>query len=218
MKYYSALVLSVVAILAACGEESKYYLEAPEPEVNYVKESMTDSRDGHVYKTVEIGTQVWMAENLNYEISGSYCYDDNPVNCDTYGRIYVWSAAMNACPAGWHLPSREEFETLIEFVGGESKAGQYLKSRSGWKSAMGSDDYGFAALPGGDRALDGAYYFEREEANFMSSSGNICDNGVYYFGECETNAYYMILIHNSTRARINYSDKEIGYSVRCVKN
>ena len=80
---------------------------------------LKDPRDGKKYKTVKIGNQTWMAENLNYEIADSYCYNNDTSNCDKYGRLYTRDAALKACPAGWHLPSMDEFKTLIETVGGE---------------------------------------------------------------------------------------------------
>lgn len=82
--------------------------------------SFTDPRDGQVYKTVQIGNQIWMAENLNYEIEGSWCYDNNPEYAQKYGRLYTWEAAMKAAPEGWHLPSMAEFETLLAAVGGKN--------------------------------------------------------------------------------------------------
>jgi uncharacterized protein (TIGR02145 family) len=120
-----------------------------------LKGSFTDSRDGKVYKTVKIGKQTWMAENLNYAVTGSECYNNSISNCNKYGRLYDWETAMKACPRGWHLPSHKEWTALMKFAGGKEKAGTKLKATSGWKdyeghSLNGTDDYGFAALPGGE--------------------------------------------------------------------
>jgi len=124
-------------------------------------EPLTDSRDGKVYRTVKIGKQTWMAENLNYSDADSIgrCYDDEPSNCEKYGKLYDWDAAMKACPGGWHLPSYDEWNALYEHIGGNNSfrtVEKKLKSKSGWKedknddySGSGTDDYGFSALPGG---------------------------------------------------------------------
>jgi uncharacterized protein (TIGR02145 family) len=119
---------------------------------------------GQTYKTVKIGEQTWMAENLNYEAEGSKCYDNNPANCAKYGRLYNWETAMKVCPKGWHLPSNEDWDKLLRFIdgniGAESPyqsptAGKHLKATSGWdndiedNSSNGTDAYGFSALPGG---------------------------------------------------------------------
>ena len=87
---------------------------------------LTDSRDGQAYMTMKIGNQVWMAENLNYEMADSYCYDDRTSNCSKYGRLYTWDAAMKACPLGWHLPTQNEWKTLFAMAGGENTAGYLL--------------------------------------------------------------------------------------------
>jgi uncharacterized protein (TIGR02145 family) len=127
------------------------------------KGTFTDTRDGKTYKTVKIGEQVWMAENLNCEAKGSRCYNDSISYCDKYGRLYYWPMAMEVCPKGWHLPSNEEWDKLYRFADGtngtespyESEmAGKYLKAKSGWnddeeKSGNGEDKFGFSALPGG---------------------------------------------------------------------
>ena len=103
--------------------------------------TMKDPRDNKTYKTVKIGDQVWMAENLNYNSGLSYCFGEEPSYkqnshpglCGTYGRLYKWDAATEVCPGGWHLPSKDEFETLIQTVGGSGNAGIKLKSVDGWK-------------------------------------------------------------------------------------
>jgi len=118
-------------------------------------ETFTDPRDGKTYRTVKIGEQVWMAENLNFECEGSVCYDNDPKNAKKYGRLYDWEAANKACPPGWHLPSLKEWKDLEDFTQSYPiNGGKKLKAKSGWndykeKSGNGTDDYGFSALPGG---------------------------------------------------------------------
>jgi len=120
--------------------------------------TFTDKRDGKVYKIVKVGSQTWFAENLNYAAKGSVCYDSLSSNCTKYGRLYTWEAAMKACPAGFHLPSFEEWETLENTVDNSSTAGKKLKSTSGWHdNGNGTDKFGFAALPGGYGDDDGNF-------------------------------------------------------------
>ena len=112
--------------------------------------TFTDSRDGKTYKKVVIGGQTWMAENLNYPMESSVCYENKTEYCATYGRLYNWSTAMEACPAGWHLPTDDEWKTLVKYAGGENTAGKKLKSTSDWiDNGNGTDEYLFSALPGG---------------------------------------------------------------------
>ena len=117
--------------------------------------TFTDPRDGKVYKTVVIGTQTWMAENLAFKAKGGcHAYgwdaDNKKANAAKYGYLYEWNAAKKACPPGWHLPTMEEWETLIAHLGGEQAAGAAMKSRTGWGTAAPAEDrFGFSALPGG---------------------------------------------------------------------
>ena len=110
--------------------------------------------DGNTYKTIRIGKQVWMAENLKVtrDPEGnpvkSYCYGDNENNCTKYGRLYPFESALQACPKGWHLPSRDECQTLIDFLGGEEIAGEKLKERG---------PSGFNAQTAGGRAYKGTF-------------------------------------------------------------
>ena len=167
------------------------------PNIKY--DSIIDSRDGHVYRTVKIGNQVWMAENLNFETENSYCYGDTTTTCDEYGRYYNWAAAMDAagvyssngkdcgdnkrcaptypvrgvCPEGFHLPDSTEWNTLIAEVGGKPDASTKLKSLKGWYNdgeAAGTDDYGFSAAPAGGRNDGSAFNREDFEAYFWSAS------------------------------------------------
>ena len=188
-----------------------------ETEDNCEYGTLTDDRDGQTYKTVKIGEQWWMAENLNYryiqqtaeEDSSSYCYNDDPANCAKYGRLYLWSAAMVVCPEGWHLPDTTEWSALFNAVGGGETAGTMLKSTEGWygTSGNGSDAYSFSALPAGNRFSNGNYSYEGNDARFWSST-EVNSNDA-----CSMYLYYIL-----DNALLNYYDKGYGFSVRCLKD
>jgi uncharacterized protein (TIGR02145 family) len=184
--------------------------------------TFTDSRDGQTYKTVKIGTQIWMAQNLNYkpESGNSWCYNDDESMGEKYGRLYDWNTAKIACPKGWRLPSREDWGSLFQAVGGEKKpydngiirwygAGQKLKSESGWnKNGNGTNDFGFSALPGGYRI----YYH---------GSFNIAGNFGIWWTATEygsSSAYSRYMGYDNDYVDEGRDGKDRGYSVRCVAN
>lgn len=169
---------------------------------------LKDPRDGKKYGIVKIGGQVWMAENLNYKMNDSYCFQDTPSNCKKYGRLYTWNAALEACPTGWHLPSKAEFETLFSAVGGSENAGEKLKSKTGWNvGCNGSDTFGFSALPAGSRHSYGDYIEKGLSAKFWSSTE--------YDSEI---AYVMWLEYKDKFATHIDLFKNKGFSVRCLQN
>ncbi|MCQ2303191.1 MAG: fibrobacter succinogenes major paralogous domain-containing protein, partial [Bacteroidales bacterium] len=193
---------------------------------------LKDSRDNKTYRTVTIGDQTWMAENLNYDYNEgtakSYCYNNNPDSCAKYGRLYTWTAAMDSaavfsttgkgcgygktcsasgvvrgvCPEGWHLPSGSEFETLMKTVG-SSVAATKLKSTYGWKSGNGTDDYGFSALPAG--LYNGGFSNVGSNAYFWSATERSASYA-YYWDLYASNAY------------LYYNLKGRGFSVRCLQD
>ncbi|MCL2184172.1 MAG: fibrobacter succinogenes major paralogous domain-containing protein [Chitinispirillia bacterium] len=150
--------------------------------VNAQGGSFTDARDGKTYRTVKIGNQTWMAENLNYKTGNSVCYANKESNCRKYGRLYDWDDAMKACPAGWHLPGDEEWTALTDFVGGEETAGTKLKSKTGWSKGQyykaATDDYGFSALPGGYYS-DGSFNYAGYHGVWWSATEGSADNAWY---------------------------------------
>jgi uncharacterized protein (TIGR02145 family) len=172
------------------------------------KGSFTDTRDGKVYKTVKIGIQTWMAENLNYEAEGSKCYDNNPANGQKYGRLYDWEMAKKACPPGWHLPSDEEWQELVNFAGGKEIAGTELKSASGWNSnGNGTDEFGFAALPGGYGSSDGGFGNVGEYGGWWSATEGIA-----------AYAWNRNMSYSSADVSRDGNGKTILFSVRCVQD
>ena len=179
--------------------------------------TLIDPRDGQEYEYVEIGSQTWMAENLNYETGNSWCYDNDPSNCATYGRLYDWSTALGACPHGWHLPSDDEWCTLTTYIDptvdcdetgfSGTDAGYKIKSTGGWYSnGNGSDAYGFAALPGGYRIYSGIFVFVEKVAYFWSSTDR------------DSSAWFRSLIYNYDEVYRDHSYQASGFSVRCVKD
>ncbi|MCL2183843.1 MAG: hypothetical protein FWB85_10285, partial [Chitinispirillia bacterium] len=167
-------------------------------------DSFKDSRDGKTYVTVRIGNLTWMAQNLNYATSDSWCYGDDPSNCTKYGRLYTWDAAMSACPAGWRLPTREDWNNLVQAVGGSSMAGTRLKARApDWD---GTDDYEFSALPAGGRDTYGTFYGAGAYGIWWSAT----ENG-------SGNAYLRDVISNNARVNENNYAKGYGFSARCVR-
>ena len=193
--------------------------------------TLEDLRDGQTYRTVTIGSQTWMAENLNYDYNKgtakSYCYNNEADSCAKYGRLYTWAAAVDSaavfsttgkgcgygktcsvsgtvrgvCPEGWHLPSRSEFATLMKTVG--SSAATKLKSTYGWKSGNGTDDYGFSALPAG--FYGGGFDIVGSYADFWSAT-EYSASGANLWGMSASNAY------------LGNDFKSLGFSVRCLQD
>ena len=143
--------------------------------------TFVDARDGQVYECTTIGDQVWMAKNLNYNVEYSMCYDNNPENCEIYGRLYSLRLNGNQnetfdvdiipaiCPKGWRMPSEEDFNKLLNNMSSDKEeAASQLKINGLWNEnrGVGSNDCGFAALPSGfclnitdcDRLHMGAVY------------------------------------------------------------
>jgi uncharacterized protein (TIGR02145 family) len=173
--------------------------------------SVYDRRDGKTYKTVKIGKQTWMAENLNYKTTfGSWCYDNVDKNCERYGRLYKWEKAREVCPYGYHLPTKSEWQELIDATGG----GSALKSRSGWDKkddgtdGNGTDRFGFSALPGGMRltGVGSATLYAGREGHWWTATVVDYD----YASVLIMRSYY-----DGGVGGMNYH-KNYGTSVRCV--
>jgi len=187
-----------------------------------IPNTFTDPRDGKVYRIVQIGNQTWFAENINYEGVSGWCYDNDPFNCEIYGKLYDWNSAMNVCPSGWHLPSDDEWKILEGTVDSQYgvgdpewdedclrgfDVGKKLKSVSGWNdNGNGTDDYGFTALPGGYNSV-GQFILIGDLAKFWTSTQSSYDES--WFREF----HFMI----STSYRL-YGTGSLGNSVRCIKD
>ncbi len=243
------LVLCLILIIRCAKEEDK---DDNNPQLNTV----TDI-DGNVYHTVTIGTQTWMLENLtvihyrngdeipnitdfnewNELTTGAYAnYNNDPNNSKTYGRLYNWHAVSDSrkiTPAGWHVPADLEWQTLINYLGGDSIAGGKLKETGTehWLSPNDSatNESGFTALPGGRYPTD-SYEFLRMNASgsWWSSTAVIkiyyINNEPYYekfitYGYTLFNTTHPFIPSLTGGAISRWEDpKELGFSVRCIKN
>ena len=191
---------------------------------------MVDDRDGQIYKTVEIGEQTWMAENLNYAYlslesdsdSLSFCYDNDPLNCSKYGRLYRWSAAMDSagmfsttgkgcgysvclptgnvrgvCPEGWHLPSKNEI-----FNSDYSNPIYWQDSISSWYMS------GLTIPASGYMGQIGGFDYKNKYAGLWTSS-EVASDGY---------AFSLFLRYDDSFTRKDGDNKNNGYSVRCLKD
>ena len=183
------------------------------------KNIFKDARDGQEYEIVVIGNQTWFAENLNYEMENSWCYDNKAENCSKYGRLYTWDAAMQACPSGWHLASDDEWKKLEMYLGMTqteanntysrgTEEGKKMKSITGWKNnGNGTNSSGFNALPGGGRDGDGSFYYLGDFGSWWSSSES-----------SSSRAWLRNLYYDYDQVYRYYYNKTYGRSVRCLKN
>jgi uncharacterized protein (TIGR02145 family) len=201
---------------------------------SFVNETISDL-DGNVYHTVTIGTQVWMVENLkttkfndgttiplvtdNTEwgalITPGYCWynNDEATYKNPYGAMYNWYAVNSGklAPAGWHVPTNADFSVLTTFLGGVSSASGKLKEAgtTHWQSPNegATNESGFTALPGGERFSNGGFYYNTERGYWWCSTEEEASEA---WGRTMSSFYSDV---NPT-----FFIKELGLSVRCVKN
>lgn len=169
--------------------------------------TLSDARDGQVYKTVEIGNKLWMAQNLNFYCRNSWCYDNEDDNCKNYGRIYTWNAAMNGqsseksrgiCPEGWHIPTDSEWLLLVK---------EYGQSKDLFKEGTS----GFEMPLGGCRFPDGKFDFAQKVATYWTSTADTTYSNFVF-----TRYAYA---DNKTSPLTSYStNKTYGQYLRCVKD
>ena len=194
--------------------------------------NLVDPRDKQVYKTVQIGDQRWMAENLRFKLKGTLCYNKNEANCEKYGRLYTWAASMklvdyfnrtiakdavkkthDVCPKGWRVPTNKDWKKLNYYVtklGISDGAGLSLKSKEGWDRELrlpaGSDEFGFNALPAGE------YHYVGEYMDMGASTQFWASNEYDAYG-----AYFWRITYDSRTFEKVYDAKDNAVSVRCVE-
>jgi len=234
--FFIALVLSVT--IFSCKKDDKEIVE------NEPATTVTDI-DGNVYHTIVIGTQTWMVENLkttkyrngdpithitdgsvwNVTTTEAYCdYDNNTANVSTYGRLYNWYAVSDnrkIAPAGWHVPSNEEFTTLINYLGGNAQAYNKLKESgtTHWAADSllgpnaGTNSSGFLAVPGGLRGSCCPSPFQA-----ICTSGYWWTSSEYFPGMGTQNASHLYMLNSEIEVKIGNDYMLAGMSVRCIKD
>lgn len=258
MSYFKYAFLACAVLFVACGDDSSTSAsdtpkepakdspsESTDVVANYLNPDysygeVTDTRDGQAYKTTSIGSQTWLAQNMNYESVNSACYDNVADSCSKYGRLYTWNDAKLACPSGWHLPDTTEWYALLAEVGGMDSAAVNLISKNGWprtanasasmdsivsqidtaltsnvpKGWGGSDPYGFSALPAGSGMDNGGFIGVGGFTEFWLATEYLVNS----FGESVDEAYYGNLLILDYYAHTVAAGKTRLKSVRCVKD
>jgi len=230
---FTAMLAVGTVWLAGCGGKSIGEALIEEQEKNS-NGGGDNGGGGGSYESVPIGGKTWMKKNLDIKTEGSWCYGEGSqvwsddlndfmtisnsevqANCTRYGRLYTWSAAKSACTkagSGWRLPDTTDWNKLINYAGGSSIAGKKLKSTD-WSSwgldTYGTDEYGFSALPGGDRTFD--------DGNFHV----IGENGLWWTAteDGNDNAYYRAMSFEFDDVIGGSIDKGyVAISVRCIRD
>ena len=209
--------------------------------------TFVDDRDGKTYKLAEIGEQVWMAENLNYDVSDSHCYDDDPANCVKYGRLYNWATAMvldescndgyftcadqiqtpkhqGICPEGWHIPSNADWDKLLRYVDGTTGTSSPYRSSLAGRHLK--------AQTGWELCGPSGYYECKDTYGFSALPGGIDGASVGSGGswwsasesvktECVIacfHAYRLSMSYSWDGASCSDSNKIRPSSVRCIQS
>jgi uncharacterized protein (TIGR02145 family) len=151
---------------------------------------------GKVYKTTIINNKLWMAENLTLLVKESWFYDDNAQHGARYGRLYSWQAALDACPEGWRLPSVDEWQEMIDSLGGMDAAYPVLTSPDGFNPVF-----------GGYRTYNGEYMSIDRAADFWTSTP-----------AGDANAWLFYFISKMEKVHRIIDDKRCGFSVRYISD
>jgi uncharacterized protein (TIGR02145 family) len=172
------------------------------------QEKFTDKRDGNVYRTITIKGVTWMAENLKFKAKeGASCFDNDPNNISAYGVLYGWKTAKNVCPAGWHLPSGNEFRTLAN----------HFEQKPTWRKVE-SEPNSFGIQLAGFQDYEGTFSEMDESGYYWTSTEYDKDNAEYFTYLIINDMPVIDISRNEDIADIHGTEKTNKYSVRCVKN
>lgn len=215
MKTIALLILIIVLI--SCKKETT---SEPEPNPQLETGTVSDS-EGNTYQTVKIGNRWWMAENFKATKTASgqsiqevYVYNNDESNSNEYGRLYTWMAAVQATPIGWHLPTKEEWEGMINLLGGPGIAGGKMKETgtNHWNAPNtgATNSVGFTAVGGGFRGPDGIFYTLKEHGSYWGTANNTQDPACVYLYNTSANVISEVSPIDRTSG--------IAFAVRYVKD
>lgn len=200
----------------AYQEDASFLITGPK----YAGDTFTDERDGQVYKTVKLKDgKIWLAQNLNFEVENSWCYENDPENGKKYGRLYNWEAALAACPKGWHLPSDEEWWNMIQQYGlayndsvGQPENAGADAGKAAFNALVPDGNSGFLGLLGGSLYPRGGQYYSGLgfSSGYWSSTGGERpeDDGCEYGFDKEKGRV----------TRYVDAGKDLGYYCRYIQN
>jgi len=201
-------------VVAKCGTNPQAYnpdLYECKPAINangiFLKTPV--QHGGEDYEAVLIGEQIWLAKNLNLNTSGGVCYNNNAGNCAAYGKLFDLETARTACPAGWYLPSDDEWTTLMDYIGGSAAVGK-LKSRN----FGGTDEYGFTALLGGFGILNSSFAGVGENGYWWSSTESAVES-IYGRQANRSNTMNKIILRKNSLSSVRclqYADAKLRKS------
>jgi uncharacterized protein (TIGR02145 family) len=199
--------------------------------------SFTDFRDGQTYKTVIIGKQTWMAENLNFYTPKSYYYNFDSLEYSKYGRFYTYDLALRVCPKGWHLPTKSEWKELIKYLGGRNLAAKKMETQGSWHNTFSghviesTNSSGFSAEPCTGFKYGNSYIETKEinrynntivyekiphYGNFMFNSGGIGRTGIWWFDKQNKGNRVVLIVNNSISFIIR--SESFSECIRCLKD
>ncbi|MEE4197968.1 MAG: FISUMP domain-containing protein [Bacteroidales bacterium] len=206
---FTIYISNVDMIIFADGSK-EVFNSSTNQSLNEESDIFIDTRDNRSYKTVQIGNQVWFAENLAFEIEDSWCYKKKDEYCEKYGRLYTYESAVKSCPVGWHLPSDEEWQELEIELGMIDGVEEF-----GWRGT--TPGQGLLLKKGGGSGFNAIFAGYREDGTFWD-----IDNTAYFWtsSNYKNSSGYSLIRFLNQRASIKreYKINTVGLSVRCVKN
>lgn len=183
---------------------------------NGAKGRFRDPRDSKEYPVIRLAGLTWFAQNLAYRAKGSWCYGNDKSNCNEKGRLYNWITAQKACPDGWHLPEKADWEALQKSLGGEDRAGEALKAVASWPTSKDDGGFfgwgktepsGFEAKPSGYRSAEGKFEYGSESASWWSGTASNLKDAAWNAG-VSSQSKSLVLWDGAL--------KRNGNAVRCV--